>query len=387
MPFDLLEPVDQEIVELVHSLSLQHIGAKVALHTEDFTPDLDITKIALLGIPENRGAEFQEKDIDLKLFRREFYKLYAGNWDCKIADLGSVRLGETLSDTYFALKEVASALLKKNITLIVIGGSQDLTYPLYRAYDNLDKMVNLVSVDSKFDFGTSNLPMSMDSYLTKIVMEQPSNLHNYSNLGFQTYFTSQEEIDLMDKMFFESYRLGEISTDTSITEPVLRDADLVSVDLTSIQSAYTGNFYKFVPNGFTGKEICAVSRYAGISDRVSIFGIFNQEGDLRSEAVLQAQMVWYFIEGYTHRYNEYPIKDLNNHTKYIVTFEDDEDMVFYKSEFSQRWWIQVPINLNAKNKLNKFTLLPCRESEYQEAIRGNYPERWWKEQKKVYSMQ
>ena len=115
--------------------------------------------------------------------------------------------------------------------------------------------------------------------------------------------------------------------------------------------------------------------------------MFNQEGDLRSEAVLQAQIVWYFIEGYTHRYHEYPIKDLNNHTKYIVTFEDDEDMVFYKSEFSQRWWMQIPIDLGVKNKLNKFALLPCRESEYQEATRGNYPDRWWKEQKKVHSIQ
>lgn len=383
--FDFLQPVEREIVEFVNSLSVHHLGTKVSFHTEESFPNLDKVRIAVLGVSENRGAEIDD-ERDLKLFRKEFYRLYAGNWDCKIVDLGDIVQGNSLSDTYFALNQVALELLKKDIVLVVIGGSQDLTYPLYRTYDNLDKMVNLVSVDSKFDFGNSHLPMTTDSYLAKIIMEEPNNLHNYSNIGYQTYFISQEEIDLMDKMFFDSYRLGEIGADITVAEPVLRDADIVSLDLTSVQSAYTGNFSNFVPNGFTGKEICAISRYAGISDRTSVFGVFNSDG-LKSEAVLMAQIVWYFIEGVTHRYNEYPISDLKNYTKYIVSFEEDEDLVFYKSEISQRWWLKISFNANVKNKLNNFTLLPCRETDYKEALKGNYPERWWKEQKKSHAIQ
>lgn len=383
--FDFLQPVEREIIEFINSLSVQHLGAKVSFHTEESFPNLDKTQIAVVGITENRGAGIDDEK-DLKLFRKEFYKLYAGNWDCDIVDLGDIIQGNSLSDTYFALNQVTLELLKKNIVLVVLGGSQDLTYPLYRAYDKLDKMVNLVSVDSKFDFGNSHLPMTTDSYLAKIIMEEPNNLHNYSNIGYQTYFISQEEIDLMDKMFFDSYRLGEIGADITVAEPVLRDSDIVSVDLTSVQSAFTGNFSNFVPNGFTGKEICAISRYAGISDRTSVFGVFNSSG-LKSETVLMAQIVWYFIEGVTHRYNEYPISDLTNYTKYIVSLEDDEDLVFYKSEISQRWWMKVIFDANVKNKLNNFTLLSCREKDYQEALKGNYPEKWWNEQKKSHSVQ
>src|SRR5690606_1056762 len=129
--FDFLQPVEREIVEFVNSLSVHHLGTKVSFHTEESFPNLDKVRIAVLGVSENRGAEIDD-ERDLKLFRKEFYRLYAGNWDCKIVDLGDIIQGNSLSDTYFALNQVALELLKKDIVLVVIGGSQDLTYPLYR---------------------------------------------------------------------------------------------------------------------------------------------------------------------------------------------------------------------------------------------------------------
>jgi arginase family enzyme len=47
------------------------------------------------------------------------------------------------------LRKVVSNLIKKKIIPIVIGGSQDLTFALYRSFDELEQMVNLVSIDSK----------------------------------------------------------------------------------------------------------------------------------------------------------------------------------------------------------------------------------------------
>jgi hypothetical protein len=43
----------------------------------------------------------------------------------------------------------------------------------------------------------------------------------------------------------------------------------------------------------------------GISDKVSIFGIFNHNNSSQ-ESVLIAQIIWYFIEGFHYRSNEYP---------------------------------------------------------------------------------
>jgi hypothetical protein len=69
-------------------------------------------------------------------------------------------------------------------------------------------MVNLVAIDSKFDFGKKMISYQL-SYLTKIIIDEPNNLFNYCNVGYQTYYNSQEEIDLIEKLFFDAYRLGD----------------------------------------------------------------------------------------------------------------------------------------------------------------------------------
>ena len=380
MEFDFLSPLDDEILEIINGLSSQNLGSKVVLHTSEDFPDLSKIKLVIIGVKENRGAHIEVENTKLSHIRKELYGLFPGNWEASIADLGNILAGNDIEDTYFALRMVVSSLLRMRIIPIVIGGSQDLTYSLYRAYDELEQMVNLVSIDNKFDFGDANKPLSAGSYLTKMIVEEPNNLFNFSNIGYQTYYNSQEEIDLIDKLFFEGYRLGEISNNISISEPVFRDADIISLDLTSVKSCDSGNFITFTPNGFNGKEICSLSRYAGISDKVSLFGIFNHNNS-KQESVLIAQIIWYFIEGYHYRSNEYPFGSRESYLKYIVPL-DDEQLVFYKSDKTERWWIEIPFISNVNNKLKRNTLLPCSYDDYLGAINQEIPERWWKAQRR-----
>jgi arginase family enzyme len=380
MEFSFLKPLDFEILQLIQTLSSQQLGSKLVIHTKEDFPDLNKVKIALLGVLDNRGDSTQTSQVDLTAIRKEMYQLFPGNWEVTIADLGDIVAGNTLQDTYFALKKLVSSLIKQKIIPIVIGGTQDLTYPLYRSYDDLEQMVNLVSIDKKFDFGKETDAISNHSYLTKIVLDEPHNLFNFSNIGFQTYFNSQEEIDLIDKLFFEGYRLGDISNNLALAEPVFRDADLVSIDLTAVKSSDSGNVGSFIPNGFNGKEICALSRYAGISDKVTLLGIFNHNNSIQ-ESVLIAQIIWYFIEGFHYRSNEYPFGSKDNYTKYIVPMDVDE-LIFYKSDKTDRWWIEFPFISGVNNKLNKNALLPCSHEEYLDACNNVIPERWWKVQRK-----
>lgn len=380
MEFDFLSPLDNEIVAFRNELSSQQLGSKIVLHTSQDFPEVTKVSIGIIGVLENRGNSFGNQDIDLTAVRHELYQLYPGNWDVSVADFGNIQAGNTIQDTYFALKKVAAQLIKNKVIPIVIGGSQDLTYALYRAYDNLEQMVNLVAVDSKFDFGKESDAITSSSYLTKIIIEEPNNLFNYCNIGYQTYYNSQEEIDLVEKLFFDGYRLGEVANNIAIAEPVFRDADVVSIDINSVKSSDSGNFKQFIPNGFNGKEICALSRYAGISDKVSSFGIFNHN-DTEQESVLIAQIIWYFIEGYHYRSNEYPFGSRENYLKYIVPIEGEE-LVFYKSDKTDRWWIEIPFTVNGNNKLKRNTLLPCSHEEYLVACDQELPERWWKAQRK-----
>ena len=79
----------------------------------------------------------------------------------------------------------------------------------------------------------------------------------------------------MEKLYFEYERLGDISYNIKSVEPAMRDADLVTIDLNSVKSSEVSSNQKFSPNGFDGREICTISRYAGISNVVSSFEFMN----------------------------------------------------------------------------------------------------------------
>ncbi|WP_339888367.1 formimidoylglutamase [uncultured Flavobacterium sp.] len=379
MMFDFLQPLSDDLVIDIHRVSNQALGKKVILHNHQETPVLEEDTIAIIGVLDNRGLNSVNTLEDLDEIRLQFYNLFPGNWNTNIYDLGDIIAGSTIEDTYYVVKTVCAELIKKRIIPIIIGGSQDISYAMYRAYDNLDQMVNLVAVDGKFDFENGQNSELADSYLSKMIVDEPNNLFNYCNIGYQTYYNSQEEIDLIEKLYFDAYRLGEVSHNTTIAEPVFRDADIVSIDMRSVKSSASGNKKPFVPNGFNGKEICILARYSGISDKVSSFGVFNHNNS-KEESVLISQVIWYFIEGYHYRSKEYPIGTRENFIKYIVPIEDEE-LVFYKSNYSERWWIEIPFT-NSSNKLKRNTLLPCSNEDYILATQQEIPNRWWKAQRK-----
>ncbi len=383
MEFDFLSPVNEDLLDEIRNLNPQSIGANLRLHTQKSgVPDIEGIQVAIFGVKENRRAIEPGDTPDFYHLRRKFYGLYPGNWRVKLADLGDIEAGATVEDTYFAVQHLVENLVKQDVIPVILGGSQDLIYAQYRAYDNLDQMVNLVNIDSRFDLGDAEKQISNQSYVGKIVVDQPYNLFNYSAVGYQTYFNSQEEIELMERLFFEAYRLGEVTSDISLMEPIFRSANLVGLDLGAIDSASmnAANFQS--PNGFNGREICALSRYAGISDKVSSFGVYeyqNSLGDLAN--MLVAQIIWYFIEGVNYRTNENTISAKKEFIKYQVPI-DDEVLVFFKSPVSGRWWIEIPFLSNVNTKLKRHTLLPCSEDDYLEACNQVIPERWYKAKRK-----
>ena len=384
-PFDnLLKPVDDHLIvhnELMSSLIL---GNKIQIHTsERGIPDLDTTKIVIIGVPENRNSiDYLGDELNLNEIRKSLYNLYPGNWSTKIADLGNLILGENVEQTYGRIISMFSILFEKNIIPIIIGGSHDLLYAKYRSYDSFKSTVNIVNIDSNFDIGDSAKPINNLSYLGKIILDEPHNLFNYSNLGYQTYHNSQEEIDLMENLYFESYRLGEVSSNLRLSEPVMRDADLVSVDLKSVRASELSSRQKFSPNGFDGKEICALSRYAGISNKVSSFGIYEYKSSNEDEIteMLISQIIWYFIEGVNCRIQDSDFQNDEDYNKFTVIV-DEYELGFYQNKITSRWWIEI-IGDGSNNKLKQNTLLPCTLDDYEVAKNGSIPERWFKAIKK-----
>lgn len=382
---EFLTPVEDDVLEYLVLQSPLCLGNKIQIYSDEVGfPDLENVKIAIFGVQEDRNS----KDNfgcgeNLHFIRRKLYDLFPGNWKTEIADLGNVLKGNSVTDTYYAVSEIITDLLKQNIIPVIIGGGQDITYVNYRAYDSLEQTVNVTAVDSRFDLGDLDSDLTSQSYLSKIIMQEPNNLFNYSNVGYQTYFNAQEEIQLLDNLFFDTYRLGKAKQLENI-EPAFRNADIVSIDMGAVRQSEAPANNNASPNGFYGEEICAIARYAGISDKVSSFGIYeyNSRYDNNHQtANLIAQMIWYFIEGVNFRVKDYPFSGKENYQKFTVILEDDDPLVFYKSNKTGRWWIEIKIL--SDNKYKRHALIPCTHQDYKEATKQIIPERWYKAMSKM----
>lgn len=376
---EFLSPVSESVLAYREDLPLGTLGKQIQPYTEEEgMPEVAGVTFAIVGIKENRSSLYYKENIDFDAIRTALYSLYPGNWNSTIVDLGDIEKGETPEDSRFALKEIVTALLKENIIPLVLGGGQDVVYGQYRAYDSFKKMINMVNIDNRFDLGNADLPMNNKSYVGKIVVEQPYNLYNYSVIGYQSFFNPPDEIVLMDKLFFDAYRLGDVCSDITVTEPILRDADIVTLDVSAIKSSEMSYENNNSPNGFDGREICALSRYAGISNKVTSFGVYELGKVMTdSSAMLVAQILWYFIEGVNFRVQDEDFENESQFTTYVVPLRD-VDLIFKKSNKSERWWIELPFLSNSYNKSKRAALLPCTYDDYLDACDQKIPDRWWK---------
>lgn len=382
--FEPLDPARFDQFEQSKTL-IGHVVSKYT--TADHFPSFEGYDIAILGVAEDRGAVHNDgcgRAPDI--IREKLYALKLARYPYKIVDLGNLKLGLTLNDTYSAVSMILVELLKAKILPIILGGSQDLTYAQYIAYQKLEETINIVAVDASFDLGTTDDPVHANSYLGKIVLHEPNFLFNFSNIGYQTYFVGHEQIELMERLYFDAYRLGQVRQDVEEAEPIVRNADLLSFDVTAIRQSDAPGNGNASPNGFNGEEACRIVRYAGMSDKLSGFGIYevNPLFDHHDQTShLAAQMIWYLMDGYYNRKQDVPLKNKSGFIKYRVPIKkDDQEIVFYKSSKSDRWWMEVPFATN-KVRFQRHHLIPCSYRDYETALKEEMPERWWQAFQKI----
>ena len=378
MTFDFLQPISDSVLAHNELQPDQSLGKQFVKHTvKSGLPEITSGSLVLVTVEEQRTAFGKRTEIfDSSAFRNALYPLFMGDWAVNLVDLGSITAGDTLEDTEYLLTTVVSELLKDDCTLLVIGGVQGLTYATYRGFDQSGKMVHLAHVDCKFDLSIGEELVAPEAYLSRIITQPPNHLYHLTQIGYQSYFVVQEELDLLNQLHFELYRLGALTSEIRVLEPLLRSADLLSVDMKSVESSALGEVNEASPNGFTGREICTLMRYAGIADTINVAGIYELVNNPKSNA-LAAQMVWYFMEGFSLRFYEEPTAENPDFLKFNVP-TDTEHLVFYKSLQTERWWIKVPKGSFEKvaRSAGKPFLVPCLESDYQKALGNEIPESW-----------
>ncbi|MFT6746730.1 MAG: formiminoglutamase [Glaciecola sp.] len=365
------------------------MGASMCFYEDEIhSSQLNDAKIAIVGVEEVRGAEVDyDASSSVKSIRKEFYCMFNHFPNVNLMDLGDVKAGNSVEDTYYAVSKIVEELVKKDVIPIVLGGSQDLTFASYKAYEALEQSVNIVTVDPKIDMGVIDDQVNESNYINHIVMHQPNYLFNYSSLAYQSYYTDDELVSLMEKLNFDSYRLGYVKSNIEEIEPVLRSADILSFDINAIKSSDAPGTVLSSPNGLSGEDSCRIFRYAGLSDKLTAIGVYNYSADKdysKISAKQLAQMLWYFIDGVNNRKQDYPVATVAKYIKYHVDVENEKlSLVFYKSPKSGRWWVEVPYPEDAGHKHAKHLVMPCSYNDYLKACEGEIPERWWQSYHKL----
>ncbi|RZO99648.1 MAG: arginase [Flavobacteriales bacterium] len=378
MSLDLLKPVSDSLIDELNENYLQgSIYKKLAIHSSSFgIPDLESTNVCIIGLDEYRNSFFQSATQDLDSIRREFYKLKFSNWKLSISDLGNLPNGNTVDDTYHALYEICKELLSKKIVLIIIGGSNDLIYPIFKSFDSYSDKVNIVSIDNQFDLYQESELVSGRTYMNKIIIDDSNSLNDFTNIGYQRHLCSHDELQLMEKLFFEYISLGEISENNMKAEPIMRNSNIVGFDMKSLSFSASFDQTQGNPNGIDPRLACILTKYAGQSNKTNFLGLFELSNN-KVSSKLYSEIIWYFLDGVDKRIIESNFNDSQTFNKYIVQ-TSGRDIIFYKSKISEKWWMLVD---TSKNK--SISYLPCLESDYLEALNDNIPIRWLKATKRV----
>jgi formiminoglutamase len=359
------------------------IGDNTTIHTSKSFPDIEGAQIALIGLPDDPGHARPRSCINAPdAIRAELFKLYMPAGQLSLVDLGDIVPGASAGDTQHAVAETLSTLMRQNVVPVLLGGGQGHTYSQYLAYEMLERTANLVCIDGCFDLGEPGQGLSDRSYLSHIVLRQPNYLFNYSNLGYQTYLVDQPGIELMEKLYFDAHRLGELRSRLADAEPVLRNGDSLSVDMNSVRRSDAPGTTRPGPNGFHGEEICQLMRYAGISEKITSMGLYELDPSKDTDNVtaqLAAQMIWCFMDGFRSRTNDLPWLDRKRFTRFRIPIRGhDQELVFYKSNVSDRWWMDIPYRAEQEARFERHHLVPCSYSDYQMACREEVPDRWWR---------
>ncbi|MFO7619718.1 MAG: arginase family protein [Bacteroidales bacterium] len=375
-----LDPVSIEPPVYNHLPPQAGFPHNITVHTENSAlNDIGNYRIALLGVPEGRNSPDQGTAKAPDLIREQLYALAKIPGKSRIIDLGNMKQGVTFNDTLAGLSDVLSVLLSENVFPVLIGGSSSVIPAIDRSLSAVKTKYTLVAVDPRIDYSSEKTGPGSYSYLNTLFHNDRSAIGHYINIGYQTYLNDQQVINRFNRQQAELFRIGDVRQAIHLTEPLFRDSDLALFDISAVRQSDAPGTTLPSPNGFYGEEICLLARYAGISDTLKLFGLFdvNPLYDERFRTTgLAAQVIWFFLEGFAQKQYETPLLDdsaTGRFTRYHVSVADmNEDLIFVKSTLTERWWIE----LNSENSGKLY--VACSHEDYLKANRSEVPDRWVK---------
>jgi len=376
---DFLSPLDLNDISHNEGYKEGQIGKIISTYhvhqdtgKEEF-PDLDDAHVVLLGCGEQRGSGLIHGLSDAAdLMRRQLYSLFYWHSDVKLADVGNIREGSLYTDSYAALRTVIRELINDDKTVIILGGSHDLTLAQYGAYADNGKAIEASCVDALIDLNIDS-PFRHENFLMEMLTAEPNYIRHYNHIAFQSYFVHPRMLETMDKLRFDCYRVGSVKENIEEMEPVIRNSSLFSFDLSAIAHTYAPS-NTVSPNGLNGEEACLLMRYAGMSPNVNSIGIYGYNSAYDKDELTAKQishMIWYVLDGRSRGKREVQLDERDSFNEYHIAFAEVET-TFLQSKKTGRWWMQLP-NRN---------FIACSYKDYLLASSNEIPERWLRAQER-----
>jgi formiminoglutamase len=335
------------------------LGA-VIFHDFDQLPKWKDLDLALIGADEHSNGA--------NVVRQHLYALRRSRDHYRVVDLGNLRPGTDREQSLLRLREVCEYLLGQNVVPIILADSHELDFAQYLAHGALSPLVTVAQVDCRPD---------LDSHLQRILAHQPNYLLSLSLIGYQQYLTSHEALATLQKIGADLMSVGKLRDDYREAEPLLRAANLLSLDLAAVRRADAPANRALHPFGLTGEEACQLCWYAGAGEHLTSCGLYGYDAaadPYGQTAALVAVMVWYFLEGYYHRVAIEPFTEVN-FIKYRVPMGPSE-LVFFKHKTAEKWWLDIPLSPAQQEAYGPHLRVPCSYRDFEQATSGHLPDRW-----------
>lgn len=363
---DFLEPINLAYISNDEGYRDTQLGKHIIVY-QDEIPDIETADMVLVGCGEMRGQGLEYNNTTAPdEIRKEFYNLFHWHNTVTVADVGNIKRGASLQDTYAALQIVVKELLQLNKRVVILGGSHDLTLAQYDAYVQQEKIIEAVCVDAAIDLNMES-PLLAHNFLMDFLTGEPNFVKHYTHIGFQSYLVHPQMLETIDKLRFDCHRVGRVKDGVEEMEPAIRNAQLFTFDISAIQNTHAPA-NRLTPNGFDGEEACKLMQYAGLSNNVSTVGIYGYYPlhDVHNLTAKQiSNMLWYYMDGiYKSRY-ESSLNDKENFNQFTLALADF-DTTFLQSKKTGRWWMQA----------HDGKFIPCSKTDYIIASNNEIPERW-----------
>jgi hypothetical protein len=309
--------------------------------------------------------------------REELYALFAPGKALPIIDLGDVEVALPGSDDKMSGEKVTCALHKliaEGIFPVVFGEGMPGASNVYDAVKAHQKGVTATFILPSAGMGNAQEPLSGSNVLAHFMLDYGREVEALNVLAYQSYLTPPADVQSFGEQYCGLMRLGAVRENMKRAEPLLRDADVLCAGVNAVRQCDAPAAADPSPNGLYAEEMCQLLRLAAFSDKLKAcyLGNFSLANDSqRQTAKLVAQLIWHVADGIACRVNDDPTDPKTCRRLQIEMGGKDQQLVFYQSKITDRWWMSVPVD-----KSSAVRIVPCERNDYEKALRLEIPDSW-----------